>query len=198
MKDQQFKEETYFKIKEAIFQIDEKVVDDIYAISFCVCNYDEDLRQPMLIFGYNTLDQWKSSSPLQGQKAQWPIASSSEEAKWNYAFWLQNEELIIGGDSNKIVSDWVKSTPYYFSDELLEDDFDKALLLGEKIQDAFIQIMLLNAQKLYDESVIKSKFGKEIPIIVHELEYSEMTVSWTNQANPNGLGKDFEKWITSM
>ena len=42
------------------------------------------------------------------------------------------------------------------------------------------------AKKLQDSGFIKSKFGKPIPIIIHDLEYPWYTVEATKKANPNG------------
>ena len=197
MTDQQFSEDTYEKIKETILQFDQTVVPDIYAISFYVSNGDDDPRQPMLAVGYNTIERWRACTPTPGQEPKWPIASDKDEAKWNFAFWLQNEELVIGGQDYNPVSAWVKNSPYYYTDEQEEQDFDEALVSGEKIQNRFVEIIISHAQKLHKEGVIATKFGKDIPIIVHELEYYDKPVSWTNQANPNGLSKDFENWVAS-
>ena len=48
---------------------------------------DDDPRHPILQLGYNTLTHLKERTPS---------ASGAEEAKWNYAFWLQNELTFIG------------------------------------------------------------------------------------------------------
>ena len=66
--------------------IDEKIINEIYAFSFWVYDDEDDLRCPVLAIGYNT------NSNLQKEI---DSASSKEEAKWNFAFWLQNEIAII-------------------------------------------------------------------------------------------------------
>ncbi|WP_290789666.1 hypothetical protein [Flavihumibacter sp. UBA7668] len=198
MTDIKFIQDTYEKIKKAIFQIDNEIVPEIYILSFYVHNDDDDPRQPMLTVGYNTIERWHSCSPTPGQEPKWPIASDGDEAKWNFAFWLQNEALIIGGYDFDPVSEWVKNTPYYYSDEQVEDDFDTTDLMGQKIKDKFIEIVISHARKLHSDGVITVKFGKDIPIIVHELEYYDKPVLWTNQANPDGLAKEFENWVASF
>src|SRR6478735_743578 len=129
-----YNEETYNKVKEVINNIHDGQVSDIYVISFFKSNEEDDLRRPTLTVGYNTVTQLKNSTPPDGKEGGWPMASDAQEAKWNYAFWLQNEELVIGGDKYDPVSDWVKQLPFYYTDEQENENYDKAFELGQKIQ----------------------------------------------------------------
>ena len=96
MTTQAFTSDTYNRVKEAIINVDQNKLSDIYVISFYKSNFNDDPRHPMLTVGYNTISQWKTSSPSDGEELKSFIASDADEAKWNYAFWLQNEELVIG------------------------------------------------------------------------------------------------------
>jgi hypothetical protein len=198
MTNQLFIDDTYDRIKSVISNFDDNILQDIYAISFFKSNQDDDPRHPLLTVGYNTISRWTECTPKPGQEAEWPIASDREEAKWNFAFWLQNEELVIGGQNYDPVSDWVKGLSYYYTDEQEEKDFDKTFLLGEEIQKKFINIIIEHAKKLHESGVIIEKFGRQVPIIIHELEYHEIPVNWTKQANPEGLTIEFEDWVNSM
>ena len=75
-------------IDEALATIPGSEAPSIYVVSLFVYDEDDDPRQPTLTAGYNTIDQWRSSTPS---------ASSPQEAKWNFAFWLQNELVKLGG-----------------------------------------------------------------------------------------------------
>jgi len=198
MTDQLFVDDTYDRIKSIISNFDDNILQDIYAISFFKSNQEDDPRQPLLTVGYNTVSRWTECTPKSGQEPEWPIASDSEEAKWNFAFWLQNEELVIGGQNYDPVSNWVKELPCYYTDEQEEQDFDKTYLLGEEIQNRFVDIMIDHAKKLHESGTIVRKFGRQVPIIIHELEYYEKPVNWTKKANPIGLTSEFENWVTSM
>ena len=198
MTDQQFGSYTYDKIKETILRIDEAIVPNIYVLSFYVNNCVDDPRQPMLTVGYNTIERWRACTPARGQEPKWPIAFDTGEAKWNFAFWLQNEELVIGGHDYDPVSAWVKNSPYYYTDEEAKNDYDTTDLLGQKIQYKFVELAILNAQKLHTDKIITTKFRREIPIIIHELEYYDKTVSWTRRANPESQTREFEKWVNSL
>jgi len=47
------------------------------------------------------------------------------------------------------------------------------------------------ARKLQDEGFLKEKFGRPIPIIIHDLEYCDCTIKATEYANPYGEAADF-------
>lgn len=47
------------------------------------------------------------------------------------------------------------------------------------------------ANRLQSEGVVKNKFGKSIPIIVHGLEYAWYDIEATKHANPNGEAENF-------
>ena len=198
MIEKHFIEDTYERIRSTILNFDDRILDDIYAISFFKSNQNDDPRQPLLTVGYNTVSRWKECTPKTGQEDEWPMASDPDEAKWNFAFWLQNEELVIGGQNYDPVSDWVKGLSYYYTDEQEANDFDKTYLLGKEIQNRFINIIIEHAKRLHETGVIIGKFGRSIPIIIHELEYHEIPVDWTKQANPEGLAIEFEDWVNSM
>jgi hypothetical protein len=192
---QSFEGKIYKKLRDTIGGFDNDQLSDIYAISFFKSNADDDLRRPMITIGYNTKSRWISCTPKAGQEPAWPIASDSDEAKWNFAFWLQNEDLVIGGHEYNPVERWVRQLPFYYTDAQEDSDFDKALELGEKIQEKFMNIVIAHSQKLHQEGIITGKFGTEIPIIIHELEYYDKPLNWTRQGNPTGLAKEFEVWV---
>jgi hypothetical protein len=190
--------ETYQRIKRTITNLDDKLLPDIYVISFYKSNEDDDLKRPLLTVGFNTLSQWAACTPLPGQKPGWTVASNAREAKWNYAFWLQNEELVIGGSEYDPVTGWVKQLPYYYSDEEEKRDFDRTFVLGQQIQNQFVDIFIAHAKKLHEEGIIKAKFGREIPIVIHELEYYDAPINWTKQANAKSLIREFLEWVDSF
>ncbi|MEU8966746.1 hypothetical protein AB0C89_34280 [Streptomyces sp. NPDC048491] len=72
---------------EALSSIPAGEAEDIYVISFFIDNERDDPLQPTLIIGYNTEAQFQCTIA---------DASDEAEARWNYAFWLQNELTVIG------------------------------------------------------------------------------------------------------
>lgn len=194
--EQTFINDAYDKIRYAIMNIDEQLCTDIYALSFWKSNLDDDPRRPVISVGYNTISRWSACTPAFGRDAKHPISSSSQEAKWNFAFWLQNEEVIIGGDDPQFIR-WVKQLPYYYDDNLEDEDFDQALALGAEIQESFMETIIQLSLRLHADGIITNKFGRPIPIIIHLLEYYDVPLNWTKRGNPEGLVTEFEQWVNS-
>ena len=158
------------KIQQLIEQkISEWQEDGIYAISLYVYDEEDDPRRPVAVLGYNTERQVQECIPE---------ASDEQEAKWNYAFWLQNEELCLGhGDTAKDVRNWIHGQ------ELWEQE--------DEITEAFVRLLVMVVKGIHASGLLKDKFGKEIPILIHELEYYDMIATQNIEANGEELVKDF-------
>lgn len=183
-----FKEATYKMLEAGIRSIPDNEVPDIYALSCWYLAQDDEARYPMVILSYNTNSHYQS---------QIPAASSEAEAKWNYAFWLQNDIVAVGGEDDDHLAAWFAASPYYYSEEqnldAEEDDalFEQLLEKANAFNDAFIEIIIECVSRLFSEGVISEKFGKHIPVLIHELEYYDKPLEWTTRANPPGVAEEF-------
>lgn len=181
--------ETYLEneIKRVIMLWHEK---GIYALSFLL-TYNEIFYQcntlffPNFSIGYNT-EYACDSAPL------------FSEERWNYAFWEQNNISIIDF-SNKYVADllicWYRKQGIIDArmPERTEDMYDNSGIYIGKGPSGYIELMNLISQiakKLQNSNFIKGRFG-DVPIIVHDLEYSWYSIRATKTANPNGEANDF-------
>jgi hypothetical protein len=117
--EESFVKETYDKVCQTILNIDNGLTPDIYAISFWKDNIDDDPRRSTVAVGYNTLTNYRKNIDS---------ASSEQEAKWNFAFWLQNEEALIGGDDPNFQA-WIKQLPFYYTEKTVKEDFERTLEL---------------------------------------------------------------------
>ncbi len=185
---EKFFRHAYNKLKTAIINIPDSKKEDIYALSFWYFTEDDDPRFPMITFSYNTISNVQS---------QIEKASNEAEAKWNYAFWLQNDLMVVGGEEDEFLAQWFEDSPYYYSDEEIDeaddddDLFDELLELSEDFNYEFIEGVIDVTQKLFRENIIKKAFGKDIPVLIHELEYYDDPINWTIRANPEGLVDEF-------
>ncbi|MFD0681406.1 MULTISPECIES: hypothetical protein [unclassified Paenibacillus] len=186
----------YQILKNRILGWDSELVEEIYVLSFYIDFENDDYRKPRLIFGYNTTSNHHNNISM---------ASSELEARWNYAFWLQNEEIVIGNISLKdtreeevMRENWVLESLWYYTDKEAEENFDRILELGEKIKDDFYKIIKNVVRRLHANGVIVSQFNKEIPLIIHELEYYSLIADINKEINPNESINDFCNWIESM
>jgi len=138
--------------------------EGIYAISFYVEHEDYDPRKPMVYFGYNTEKQVKNEI----------VNACEEEARWNYVYWLQNELYCFGSDDNTfdLCRAWV-------CQQRLSDNESSYLV--------FIDVLIAAVKELHHSGVIAKKIGKEIPILIHELEYYTRIAEQNVEANGEDL-----------
>ena len=168
-------EQLYQDIKSTIESWEEP---DIYAISFLVYNINEATQTPILELGYNTEEQYLDS--LEEEE-------DTQEVRWNYAYWIQNQEYIFGYDeTEEIVKAWLveESLSNIDEEEVLEKEFIKQLI--------FV------AQELHNNNIIRNHFKKDIPILIHGLEYYDKIAHQTELANPKGVADEFVSWIKAM
>lgn len=179
---------SYDKLIDVINNLSSEVATDIYALSFFYYDEDDDARFPCIEVSYNTNEQYRQETAN---------AAHETEAKWNYAFWLQKSVAKIGGTEDELLHNWLMDTPYYYSKaeyETAEKDdelFDRLLEHGENFETEFIEGIIHLVRKLFKEHVLENKFGKDIPVIIHELEYYDQPIDWTRKANKTGLIEDF-------
>ena len=150
---------------------------DIYAFSLYMFAIDDEPSQQTVTFGYNTEEQFEKSL----EKASGPI-----EARWNYAFWLQNSEFIFGEDdgTEKDIQEWLKEN------NLINLPWDDEEWI---IEEAFAKEMVAIVKDIHEKGIIKDKFGKELPILVHKLEYYDEVAKINKEANGEYLPEDFLK-----
>ena len=188
-----FEQFVYDALKEKILSWDRTVTTHIYAISFYIYDEDDEPRRPSLTLGYNTIQHWKESIPQ---------ASDSDEAKWNYAYWLQNNETYIGDlegplaqKSAELRTDWIRSIGLEYTDEDEEQDSDRTFELGRDITKEFVALSVRVARRLHDDGIIFQQFGTVTPILVHELEYYDEIANQTREANPPGVADEYFAWV---
>lgn len=189
---QAFSDMVFQKTAAALAGLSEETRNDVYALSFWLSGGDEWL--PSLLVSYNTCQQFV--------KKQGETHKQDDEAKWNYAYWLQDEAELLGVDAyrnNQELQAWLENAPFAYTEEQYEAMFDNDdENEGEDIDDksnefyqAFVETQIAVVQRLFAEGVIARTFGKNIPVLVHELEYYDVPLAWTERANPKGLADEF-------
>lgn len=162
--------------------------NDIYAISFLVYSNTNEVFEnienfPQFSVGYNT-ERYCENAP------------KISEERWNYAFWPQNNQVIISAENNEMAKhliEWYQEMGIENPGILLDDEYDEDFnYIGKGPVGYYELLMLVSkvARELQEDGVIKSKFG-DIPILVHDLEYSWYCKNATIEANKNGQAIDF-------
>ena len=155
--------------------------EDIYAISFFVENPNDNPYTPTFSLGYNTEKQYEESVA---------DASDEEEARWNFAFWLQNQEFVFGqeGETKDLIKQWIIAHGFSYCEDYTFDYKDEAAYesnseLLDTILNKFLIVLVEAVKELHKSGAIENKFGKEIPIIIHELEYYDKIAIQNIKAN---------------
>ncbi len=154
---------------------------DIYAISFFVYS-----NEAYTYRGFDNVTEWYISYNTESDCAG---AGQFDEERWNYAFWRHNETPIFYSDSpnelTDMLFDWYEEQGITNIGE--ENDNDVCPAGCYEV----MQMAANVAKKLHADGVIKEQFGKDIPIIVHELDYYDLIGEITKEANPDGQAKVF-------
>lgn len=159
---------------------------DIYAISFFV--YSNEAYEYK---GYSNVTEFCVSYNTERDCAG---AGELSEERWNYAFWRQNETPILEADDEnegmKILFEWYEengiSNIGYENDDACYDNEMRYIGKGPAGYYELLTEITAVAKKLQDNGFIKNKFGRPIPIIIHDLEYSWYVIKATRKANSHG------------
>lgn len=155
---------------------------DIYAISLFIYDDEDNPCKPTVVLGYNTESEYKRNKRF---------ANSSQEARWNYVFWLQNNELSFGTDDTaKIVRQWIISCGYPYDEDADESDSKRYI----RITNAFTELLADIVQDLHSSGFIQKTFNKEIPVLIHNLEYNDQIAELNLLANCSNEIRDFVKF----
>lgn len=175
-------------LKEYIFNKVEPIIrkwdeEGIYAVSFFVHENMSNDSIPTFSISYNTEDDCDDTSVL-------------SEERWNYAFWRQDEIEIIGNQkSTATLLQWYTDNGIEnigFEDEdTMYDDEGEYIGKGPNGYYELAQVVSEVAKELHEQQVISNTFKKELPIIVHDLEYSWFMIELTKEANPGGEADTF-------
>ena len=161
------------------------IEDNIYAISFFVYS-----NESYEYNGYSNITQfhisYNTESDCNG-------ADELSEERWNYAYWRQNETPIIEVDEEnegiKLLFSWYKENGIYnigYEDVNCYDEKMRYIGKGPVGYYELLNEITSVAKKLQENGYIKKMFGKQIPIIIHDLEYPWYIIEATKIANPNG------------
>lgn len=167
-----------------VSRINEWTEPDIYALSLFVYDENDNPCKPTVTLGYNTERQYRESLPH---------AYDEAEARWNYAFWLQNDFLCFGtGETAASVREWLvkKKLPFYEDDDPAWDD-DLTYTRTAYITGEFVRELVSMVKQIHKEKVLTEKFGKELPIIIHELEYYPEIAQQNVKANGDLIDGSF-------
>ncbi|MER6178203.1 hypothetical protein [Streptosporangium sp. NPDC001681] len=133
---------------------------DIYAISFYIHDEDDDPQRPTLTIGYNTESQVRQVTDPSGR---YPDPA---EARWNYAYWLQNE-LVVIADTNLDPEGSIQRDQWII-------ELPQSAQRHNHVTARFVEVCIQLAKDLQASGLIQRAVGRRVPVLIHELEYYEL------------------------
>lgn len=121
--------------------------DDVYALSVYFEDNEADGTSSFYL-GFNTEEAARG-------------CNSDDEARWNYAFWLQNEKPLFG-ENNDVYVRYIESC-------------------------GSLAVLANAVMQLHKSGIITELFGRELPVIIHELEYYPEIAEYNIRANGKKL-----------
>ena len=187
-------EKLYLKIKSIM---DTWCEDGVYAVSFLVCSNEA--------YEYRGFSNVSSFSISYNTEEDCEGTDQYSEERWNYAFWRQDETLIINPDEpnelTDLLFDWYKEQGISNIGEEDENCYDEDYnYIGKGPAGHYELLTLVSevAKRLQQEGFLEKKFGKKIPILIHGLEYAWYDIEATQNANINGEADIFLKAMKEL
>lgn len=155
---------------------------DIYAVSFFVeSNELLSFQDVYNVSGFSI--SYNTESDCEG-------VGLHSERRWNYAFWRQDvTEIIEPRDDSpemELLFAWYKEQGIENIGEETIDSCDGPVGYVE-----LVNLVAKVARRIQEEQFLVKKFGRPIPIIIHDLEYIDCTLKATEYANLHGEAADF-------
>jgi hypothetical protein len=159
-------------------------------VSLLVYDEEDDPRKPTVTVGFNA----EEDVALTVARS-W---TDEQEARWNYAFWRQNELAILcdsraDPDGAALRETWARESGLWY--ELTEGEDAVFNERGAPLTNAFVQGLVDVVRRMHRNGDVEQIFGRTIPVLIHELEYYDEIAAQNLAANPVGVVPDqFVAW----
>ena len=189
-------------ISEKLYNAVKSIIDSwqeegIYAISFFVYSNEA--------YEYNGFSNVSSFAISYNTEEDCEGAGQYDEERWNYAFWRQDESPVIAPDMPNeladLLFDWYKENGITNIGEEDDDCYDENYnYIGKGPVGHYELLGLVSdvAKRLQQEAFFEKKFGRNLPIIIHGLEYAWFDIEATQNANINGEADIFLKAMREL
>lgn len=169
-------------------EMPEHLAQDVYAISLYTDVHDQEL-----VFSVNTQTQVQAA--LAGKTKAYGLPTGEAEARWNYAFWMRETgSRFLTPPESEDARLWMALLQERGIEYSEDDDFDIEAY-ETSVTEVLTSLAVGVSCALHASGVIRKVFAKDIPIIVHQLEYYDATAEQTEAANPALVASEFVNWV---
>lgn len=195
----------YERFASSILEWDENDVRDIYAISiYADFDFNEEGEFSILL-SYNTVSKWLKHAES------WKLDPAV--ARWEILCWPSTEQVSLSNIEDGLCTAEDAAIVNQLLDEqglnppleeigpaLAREDYEQLPVWDHLCRRDFylLDCCAEVARQLHDTGIILAKFGRCIPIIIHESDHVEGHAELTRKANPEGLVREFEDWIATV
>jgi hypothetical protein len=169
---------------------------EIYALSFRIWRIDGDERHPYVAIGYNTETQYGRET----------YPEDPGEARWNYALWLLDGFEMLGNvpedpagsplyvDEVKELGIWFDGDYDFYAMDLPEEAEAELDAKSDLLQLHFHDCVIDLARHLHTDGVLAEIFGRDLPVVVFDMDFPGWEIEATEAANPPASIVDFMAW----
>jgi hypothetical protein len=198
-----FEQLIYSRFADSIRSWDTQRHPDIYAVSVLIKHgwTSDEAGNDVALEGFLSL----SFNTLSHFRSQIDNASDAAEAKWNFAFWLQEFTATVprlhdpeygtqpDEDELALRDAWCASLNILPTGE----DGAGRPTYGAGFDEAIAAACERVVRRLHEDNVITAILGKPVPVIIHTLEYDQPGLNATQTANPARLLDEFnQQWAS--
>lgn len=196
-----FEAHLYRRLAEGLLLFERPCLHEIYVVSLYI-DFDDGPHHMKVWLYYNTFSHLRKVI-AEGEEP--------EEAKWNFALWEQDYITAVGLTAEEcpdladekariLLKEWLGRQGLYRTEDELEamlqaDDPDLYAEWDQKVRERLLDLVVDVARQLQETGLVLTKFGRTIPLLVHEWDYNPWTLEATRCANPEGLITEFESWL---
>ena len=193
-----FAEHLYRRLAEGLLLAERPRLQDAYVLSLYV-DFDDGPHRMKLWLYYNTPDHLRQAI-CQGEEP--------GEARWYFALWEPDFVTAVGlsprecgdladAESHRLLARWLRRQGLYRSPAELAhllEDAERYDAWETAARRALLNLVACVARRLQESGVILARFGRPVPLLVHQWDYDDWCLEATRQVNPPGLIAEFEQW----
>ncbi|MFF3616050.1 hypothetical protein [Streptomyces sp. NPDC002580] len=174
----------------------ESLRPEIYALSFRIWRIDGDERHPYVAIGYNTESRYERES----------YPEDPGEARWNYALWLLDGFETLGnvpedpagsplyGEEVRELGIWFDGEYDFLTMDLPEEEEEELDALSDLLRLHFSDAVIDLARHLHADGLLTEIFGRDLPVVVFDMDSPGWEIEATRAANPPESVADFMAW----
>jgi hypothetical protein len=174
----------------------ESLRSEIYVLSFRIWRVDGDERHPYVAIGYNTETRYEREA----------YPEDPGEARWNYALWLLDGFELLGNvpedpagsplyvEEVRDLGIWFDGDYDFLTMDVPEEEEAELDARSDLLRFHFSDAVIGLARHLHTDGLLAEIFGRDLPVVVFDMDSPGWEIEATRAANPPESIVDFMAW----